>query len=175
MMLVAASLGGCVALATGITTAWANVRPGTDQQAMAVARTVGGIISYARWPADRPVLRLCISGETAYAGRLGDAGKVAGRGLTTRALSPGAATLDCDILYLGALEPMAGQRMVQGIRGRAVLTIAEQDRDCRGGAMFCLRVRQASVGFQLSLDAVARSLVRVDPRVLRIANDGAAS
>ena len=35
--------------------------------------------------------------------------------------------------------------------------------------MFCLDVRDAGVGFETNLDAVARSGVRVNPRVLQLA------
>jgi hypothetical protein len=59
--------------------------------------------------------------------------------------------------------------MLRSIRDQPVLSIAEADPACRGGTIFCLRVLPDRVGFQLSIDAVSRSAVRIDPRVLRIA------
>jgi hypothetical protein len=60
--------------------------------------------------------------------------------------------------------------MIGGIRGRAVLSIAETDPGCRGGTMFCLAVGASTLSFQLSVDAISRGTVRVDPRVLRVAS-----
>ena len=55
-----------------------QISPGPDQQALAVARMVSGIISYSRWPGDLAVVRICVMGNTRFADRLGDAKPPAG-------------------------------------------------------------------------------------------------
>jgi hypothetical protein len=142
--------------------------PGTEDEA--VARLVGGIISFTRWPAEPRSLRLCVAGTTRHADRIGEAGKTARRAVGVRHIAAGAATDGCDILYLGAMPADASRRMIAGIGGKAILSIAEADPGCRGGAMFCLAVGTSSLTFQLSVDAISRGAVRVDPRVLRVAN-----
>jgi hypothetical protein len=88
---------------------------------------------------------------------------------TLRPTGPLDQTADqCDVLYLATLQPASNARLLAAVRGRAVLTVAEDDPTCRGGAMFCLHVRPNDIAFELNLDAVSRSGVTVDPRVLRL-------
>lgn len=141
---------------------------GTDKQAMVVSRTVGGIVSYTRWPADRPAIRLCTAGVTLHTSRFSEVARAAGRPVSLRAVFPGGSTADCDALYLGSMRSEDRARMIAGLAGRSVLSIAEADPACRSGAMFCLDVRPASLSFRLSIDAISRSTLHIDPRVLRI-------
>lgn len=160
-------MGASVSIGSNGLVAETRVPPG--QHDAVVARTVGGMISYTRWPEQRPVVRLCVSGTTAYAGSLGRVGQSAGRAVATQHVAPGTAAQGCDVLYLGAMDAENRQRMMRAIRDRPVLSIAEADADCRGGTIFCLRVLPDRIGFRLSVDAASRSTVRIDPRVLRIA------
>jgi YfiR/HmsC-like len=147
----------------------AETRVPPGQQDVIVARTVGGMISYTRWPEPRPVVRLCVSGTTAHARGFGRIGQSGGRQVVTQIVAPGGVTRGCDVLYFGALADADRQRMLRSIRDLPVLSIAETDPACRGGTIFCLRILPDRVGFQMSIDAVSRSAVRIDPRVLRIA------
>lgn len=147
----------------------AETRVAPGQHDAVVARTVGGMISYTRWPEPRPAMRLCVSGTTAYTKGFGRVGQAAGRPVATQIVAPGGPTRGCDVLYFGAMADADRQRMLRSIRDQPVLSIAEADPACRGGAIFCLRVQPDRVGFQLSIDAASRSAVRIDPRVLRIA------
>lgn len=145
--------------------------PGNEAQA--VARIVGAIVSYTRWPASPATLRLCVAGAARHAARLGEAEAAAGRAIGVRTIAADATAADCDILYIGALPAAAREQMIRAARGRAVLSIAESDPDCREGAMICLRVARSSATFRLNLDAVSRGTVRIDPRVLLVAGGGA--
>lgn len=153
----------------GLTGSVADTRVPPGQQGAAVARTVGGMISYTRWPEPRAALNLCVSGTTAHGRAFGRVGQAAGRPVNAQVITPGGATLGCDVLYLGSMDVADRQRMIRSLRDRPVLSIAEFDPDCRGGTIFCLQVRPERVSFRLSIDAVSRSTVRIDPRVLKIA------
>ena len=147
----------------------AETRVPPGQHDTVVARTVGGMISYTRWLEPRAVLHLCVSGATAHAGAFGRVGQAAGRPVNAQLIAPGSPAQGCDVLYMGTMNAADRQRMMRAIRDRPVLSIAESDPDCRGGTIFCLRVFPDRVGFRLSIDAVSRSAVRIDPRVLQIA------
>lgn len=147
----------------------AETRVPPGQHDAVVARTVGGMISYTRWPEPRAVLHLCVSGATAHARAFGRVGQAAGRPVNAQLIAPGSAAQGCDVLYLGMMNAADRQRMMRAIRDRPVLSIAEADADCRGGTIFCLQILPERVGFRLSIDAVSRSAVRIDPRVLKIA------
>ena len=53
--------------------------------------------------------------------------------------------------------------------GQPLLTISEVAADCATGGMFCLDITPQGVSFELNLDSMARSGVRVNPRVLGLA------
>ncbi|MFE0753785.1 YfiR family protein [Inquilinus sp. NPDC058860] len=136
----------------------------------AVRQVVMGIISYTRWPVEPPQLRLCVIGPADYAGDLlAGATQPSGRPVRTVRLgldgSPGG---DCDVVYLGRIGDAERRQLFARMAGHAVLSISEQDESCTVGSMFCLDVRGLQVSFQINLDSVARSGVRVSPKVLQL-------
>jgi hypothetical protein len=133
-----------------------------------VASLVGGIISYSRWPTQPRPVRLCLAGATRYALRISDAQRTAGQSLMIRSVGSAGKSATCDVIYIGTMRPAARTRLIAATRGQPVVTIVENDPACRSGAMFCLVPARGT--FRLNLDAVSRSQVRVDPRVLRIAS-----
>lgn len=139
----------------------------------AVARVVQSLVEYTRWPSPRNPLRLCVAGPALYAGRLDGLRLADGRLIERRTLPPGAVTAGvCDAVYIGQLAPPAQRQLTTGLRGRGVMTVAEADPACRSQAMFCLSFSAQAVSFRLNVDAVARSGLRVDPRVLRLSTGG---
>lgn len=135
----------------------------------AVARVVQSLVEYTRWPSPRSPVRLCVAGGAAYAGRIDGLRLADGRTIERRNLPAAAAsTAGCDAVYIGQLPLPAQRQLTTALRGRGVLTIAEADSACRSQAMFCLSFAARAVSFRLNIDAVARSGLRVDPRVLRL-------
>jgi len=137
----------------------------------AVRQVVLGIISFTHWPTTPVRLHLCVTGRPDYA-----------RGLTDT-LQAGTTPLDvqrvrfddpslgmaCDVVYLGTLSDDERTRVRAAVAGHPVLTISEHDPSCTAGGMFCLNVDGERVSFDINLDAVARSGVRVHPNVLNLA------
>ncbi|VWC99623.1 hypothetical protein BLA39750_02467 [Burkholderia lata] len=137
----------------------------------AVRQVVLGIISFTHWPTTPVRLHLCVTGRPDYA-----------RGLTDT-LQAGSTLLDvqrvrfddpalgiaCDIVYLGNLSADERAHVRAAVAGHPVLTISEHDPSCTAGGMFCLNVDGERVSFDINLDAVARSGVRVHPNVLNLA------
>jgi hypothetical protein len=145
-----------------------------DRMAVTVARMVGGIFAYTRWPAARSTIGLCITGVADHAGELDSIAPDAGRpAVQRRALPPGEGPLPahCDALYLGDMDLSQARRLIAAAHGAPLVTIAESDAGCRAGAMFCLLFAPGNLNFRLNIDAVSRSTVRIDPRVLRMSRD----
>jgi len=139
-----------------------------DAYSPAVARVVQSLAEYTRWPGLRSPVRLCIAGPALHAGRLDGLRLADGRRID-RVAVPAITPAACDAVYIGQL-PLPGQRqLTAALRGQAVMTIAEADPQCRSQAMFCLSFSPQAVSFQLNVDAISRSGLRVDPRVLRLA------
>lgn len=145
--------------------------PGTDGSAYsgAVARTVRSLIEYTRWPQPPNPVEVCVAGPASHAAQIDDQRLADGRAVQRRNVAAsGAALGGCDVLYIGRL-PLAGQRqLMASARGRGILSIAEADPACQSEAMFCLVYQPRGLSFRLNVDAVSRSGLRVDPRVLRI-------
>ena len=171
-MLLTIALGVSPASGAFLSTAdSARVGASADDQARGVARMVGGIISYSRWPGrGEDTIAICTMGATRYAARLGEADGAAGRPVSARAIAPGssAAAQGCDVLYLGGTTATQQQRAIAAVHGQPVLSIEEDDPACRSGAMFCVVLNGGGLTFRLNVDAISRGTVRVDPRVLRL-------
>ena len=135
-----------------------------------VAGVVKGIISYTYWPSRPAAVRLCVLGNTAYQDQLlSELKHLPGRAVDARRVTLATPALDgCDALYLGPTMGMVAGRLAR----REVLAVSELDSSCPGGAMFCLNIRPDRVSFSLNLDAVARSGLRVDPKVLILGQAG---
>lgn len=147
------------------TAAPAEEAPATDS---AVAQLVGGIISYARWPQPQPIVNICVAGAPAHADQLGSNAGGTSQRLQISHIGNSVAIPNCDVLYVGGLSPARRGAILAVARYKPILTIVEDDLLCRSGAMFCLLTGKAPPSFNLNVDAIARSQVKVDPRVLRI-------
>ncbi len=165
----AALLAMALALPAGPACAQAQV----DEHVQSVTRIVVGILGYTRWPVDAPVLRLCVVGAAEYAEPLlhGAEPSVGSQRLEVRRLaaSDAKALGECDGIYAGQLDELVWRGLMEQAASRPLLTISERAELCRIGAMFCLRRRGESAGFEVNLDSVARSGLRVNPKVLQLA------
>ncbi|MXN77171.1 DUF4154 domain-containing protein [Burkholderia sp. 4701] len=137
----------------------------------AVRQVVLGIVSFTRWPTTPVNLHLCVTGRTDYAHGLIDTLQAGSTQLDVERVRFDDASLGmaCDVVYLGTLSSDERMRVRAAVAGHPVLTIAEHDPTCTAGSMFCLNVDGERVTFDVNLDAVARSGVRVHPNVLSLA------
>lgn len=142
-----------------------------DQRAKSVTQVVLGILSYARWPVEPTQLRLCIVGPTEYTDDLvKGTTQATGRPVTVRRLLADNPSIvgECDAVYLGKLTGEERSRLFTSLTGHPVLSISESDDQCTVGSLFCLRVGDEQVSFEVNLDSVARSGVRIHPNVLQL-------
>jgi len=142
-----------------------------DQRAEAVTQVVLGILSYARWPVEPTQLQLCIVGPTQYTDVLvKGTTQATGRPVSVQRVladHPGIAD-DCNAVYIGRLTNDERSRLFTSLIGKPVLSISEGGDQCTVGSLFCLRVGDGQVSFEVNLDSVARSGVRIHPSVLQL-------
>ena len=145
--------------------------PAISSHDSTVRQVVLGIVSFTRWPSIPVRLHLCVTGRPDYAAGLTDTLQAGSTVLDVQRVrfDDPALGLACDVVYLGTLGDAQRARVRAALAGRPVLTIAEHDESCTAGAMFCLAVDGERVTFDINLDAVARSGVRVHPNVLNLA------
>jgi hypothetical protein len=146
---------------------------GQSRYAGATARTVRAMIEYTRWPSPQDPLVLCVVGAAQHAGGLGGIRLADGRRVERRNVSAAPGALGgCDVVYLGSLPIVQQRQLTAAVGGRGVLTIAEADPANASEAMFVLTYQPSALSFRLNVDAVSRSGLKVDPRVLRVAEGG---
>ncbi|MEK1833836.1 MAG: YfiR family protein [Pseudomonas sp.] len=167
-----ALLAGLLCLLTGVAFAQPEtVVSKADQRARSVTQVVLGILSYARWPVEPQQLRLCVVGPTEYTDDLvKGTTQATGRPVTVRRLladNPAIAG-ECDAVYIGKLTSDERSRLFASLTGRPVVSISEGGDQCTVGSLFCLRVGDEQVSFEVNLDSVARSGVRIHPSVLQL-------
>jgi len=167
-----ALLAVALCLLTGVAAAQTPAPAGmAEQRAKSVTQVILGILSYARWPVEPAQLRLCIVGPTEYTDDLvKGTTQATGRPVIVRRLladNP-AIVSECDAVYIGKLTTDERSRLFASLIGHPVLSISEGGDQCTVGSLFCLRVGDEQVSFEVNLDSVARSGVRIHPSVLQL-------
>ncbi len=61
----------------------------------------------------------------------------------------------CDAIYIGKLDQGQRDRLFELVSGHPVLSISEANDPCTVGSLFCLRVSDQQVAFDVNLDSVA--------------------
>jgi hypothetical protein len=165
-------LAGLLCLLTGVVFAQSETPVSmADQRARSVTQVVLGILSYARWPVEPAQLRLCVVGPTEYTDDLvKGTTQSTGRPVTVRRLLADNPSIvsECDAVYIGKLTDDERRQLFASLTGRPVLSISESDDQCTVGSLFCLKVTDDQVSFEVNLDSVARSGVRIHPSVLQL-------
>ena len=141
------------------------------QRAQAVTQVVLGILSYARWPVEPAQLRLCVVGPTQYTDDLiKGTTQATGRPVVVQRLLANHPDIvnACDAVYIGKLSADERSQLFTSLIGHPVLSISEGGDQCTVGSLFCLRVGDEQVSFEVNLDSVARSGVRIHPSVLQL-------
>lgn len=162
-------------MAFGLLLPRAQAETAAESRATAVRDLVFNILSYTRWPTEPVVLRICVVAPTEYADTLFTINRqVNGRAVQVNRyeVSDPDISDNCDVLYLGALDEEEQVALFARQQGHPVLSISEYNHDCSTSSVFCLQISPQSrrVRFQVNLDALALSGVRVHPAVLTLAH-----
>lgn len=148
--------------------------PGESEYAGAVGRTVKAAIDYTRWPVRHDPLVLCVAGPALHAAQLGAIRLADGRRVERRNVAATPTGIgSCHVLYIGQLPITTQRQLTAAVRGKGVLTIAEADVGNASEAVIALIYQPRALSFRLNVDAISRSGLRIDPRVLRISQGGA--
>lgn len=167
--LLLASLLACALLATGVAQAQGLAMPDARRPAD-VAQVLFGIISYVRWPVARPEVRVCMVGTARHGTAIVDTpASSTGQRIRVKAQPASVAASECDVVYFGSLPDSEREHLLAQIIGKPILSVTEPGTACAVGTMFCLRLAEAQIGFDVNLDAIARSGLRVHPNALQIA------
>jgi hypothetical protein len=160
----------------GLSSAWAQTVAPPSAPPSTVVDVVAGIVSYTRWPGDSSAIRLCTLGQGSSIDELLRAVDIgsAQRAVAVRAIASAAQARNyCQAVYVSGIGAAAGRDLLQLLAGQPELLLGEGLEFCSDGGMFCLEPGARMVRFNANLDAIARSGLRVNPLVLRIARGAA--
>lgn len=146
--------------------------PVLAQSRLDTAGVLYGILRYTSWPHQRDPLRLCISRSAPDAGEIKRQipGSVHGRALAVLLIDEDARPAEtCDAVFLDGWPAEALRESLRAAAGRPVLTIGRGAEFCTDGGMFCLQAQAGTTRFEVNLNAISLSGLRVHPQVLRLA------
>lgn len=147
--------------------AWAGIK---DDKAN---RIVSGIISFTHWKDLKKPPELCVFSSAQHLSLpVNSASPAATFTVVYLAGAGDLAMHQCDALYFGDQTPQQQANLIAQFKGRAVLTLAENNAECTLGAAFCLIFQPDHTHFSVNLDSLARSGVRVSPDVLLLSREG---
>jgi hypothetical protein len=138
------------------------------------AAFVYNFLVYTEWPADAAgTFNLCLVGGDPF-GREIDAlqGKaVAGRTIAVLRKAPGDSLKTCQAVFIatGAMDGLP--RVLDGVRGQPVLTVADTPGAARNGVALNMAVAQSRVTFEANLPAARNAGLTLSSKLLRLATE----
>ncbi|WP_277604660.1 YfiR family protein [Pelomonas sp. CA6] len=144
------------------------------QSPLGTGAILQGILGYTAWPGASRGLRVCVSRGAAEATdiqrQLLQAPARDGRALSVQLIEPDAMPpAECDAVYFEGWSVEAQRLALRRLGAHPVLTLGRGPEFCSDGGMFCLRTTAEGTRFEVNLDSVSRSGLRVHPQVLRLA------
>ena len=129
---------------------------------------------FTEWPADvGSRLYLCILGPDSFGEDINDLkGKSVGsRTLLVQRRTSNQAVNGCDIVFITAQATRSLPRILEEVRARPVLTIAEQPGAARQGVMLNLAVFRNRVTFEANQSVARASRLTLSSKLLRLATE----
>lgn len=129
---------------------------------------------FTEWPAAvGPTLNLCIVGRDPFGGEIEDLqGKVVGaRTIVVQRKSPSQSLDTCQIVFLAASAMGTLPLVLDGVRGRPTLTVADSPGAAQRGVALNMAVTQSKVGFEANLQAARDAGLILSSKLLRLATE----
>ena len=131
-------------------------------------------MAFTEWPAAAEgSLNLCIHGKDPFGPELdGLQGKlVAGRSITVQRKAAGESLKNCHAVFIAASLTDSLPRVLEGLKGQPVLTLADSPGAMRKGVALNMSVVQGKVSFEANLQAARSAGLNLSSKLLRLATD----
>ncbi|MDP1900999.1 MAG: YfiR family protein [Rubrivivax sp.] len=138
------------------------------------AAFVYNFIVYTEWPAATgSTLNLCILGTDPFGKEIdGLQGKVAAsRTIAVQRKATGESLKDCHVVFFAASVIDSLPRLLDNLRGRAVLTLADSAGAMRRGVMLNMNMAHGKVTFEANLQAARGAGLDLSSKLLRLATE----
>ncbi len=138
------------------------------------AAFVYNFIVYTEWPvATGQTLNLCILGNDPFGAEIdGLQGKAAGgRKIALHRKAAGQALADCQVVFVAASAIEGLPRVLEALRRRPVLTLADSPGAMRRGVVLNMNMVQGKVTFEANLQAARDAGLDLSSKLLRLATE----
>lgn len=138
------------------------------------AAFVYNFMAFAEWPGDTgATLNLCIQGDDPFGKEIDTLqGKAIGsRAIALHRKAPSESLKQCQAVFVAASAMDALPRLLDGVRGRPVLTLADSAGAMRRGVMINMDLVQGRVSFEANLAAARASGLTLSSKLLRLATE----
>ena len=126
--------------------------------------------TFVEWPGNGTALRLCILGRDPFGGAL-----EAIRGLPVKDRKLEIATLDvkddvrdCQMLFVAPSAERHLERVAALARGYGILIVGDSDGYAQRGAMINFYLEAGKIRFEINLEAIRQSTLKVSSRLLAL-------
>lgn len=131
-------------------------------------------IAFTEWPATvGSPLPVCVIGSNPFGEELAalEGKRVGGRSLTVRSATGPEQLKGCRVVFVTESAMGEMPRILDGLRGEPVLTIADSKGALDAGVGINLFVRQSRVAFEVNLAATRRADLNLSAKLLQLAKE----
>ena len=129
---------------------------------------------FTEWPADvGATLNLCIHGSNPFGHEIdGLEGKAAGaRSIAVQRKGAGESLAGCQLVFIAPASIAQLPRVLEALRGRAVLTVADSPGAAHRGVALNMAVAQNKITFEANLHAARGAGLNLSSKLLRLATE----
>lgn len=152
----------------------ANVHAEPQAEYEVKAAFVHNMAKFVEWPAVSHAggkLQLCILGQSPFTKASGalEGERIDGLVWEVQQVDSRSALQACRVLFIAASESGNLRRVLQGIEGRAVLTVGDSGGYAEQGVMVNFYMGENKVRFEINREAARRAGLKISPQLLKLA------
>jgi hypothetical protein len=173
MTRAASRLWRAVAVAALLLAAW-GARAADLPEYRLKAAIVYNFIAFTEWPAEvGTTLDLCIHGKDPFGAEIdGLNGRAVGnRSIVLRRTGPGDTLKNCQVVFVTTSAIDSLPRLLDSLRDRPVLTVADSPGAMRRGVILNMNLAQDRVAFEANLQAARSAGLLLSSKLLRLATE----
>lgn len=177
-------IGACMLVASfWIVGADANDRPISSSNAkvsreyLLKAAFLYNFAKFTTWPQEaaagpKKAVRLCVLGRDPFGAAMGsiEGKSIKQRRLVTLRIADVSDARKCHIVFIGRTEEERLRAILDHLRQRPILTIAEMSNFAQVGGMIGFKTIEDRIRFDINVEAAAAAHLRISHKLLRLAN-----
>ncbi len=155
----------------------ANVAHASELEQRVKAAFLYNVAKFVEWPVQKDklddTLDFCILQDRDFAELISDEleGKIIGKqSLRVHAIDDFKGNMDCQVFFVGADTPQtATLRTLAMVQNLPILTVGESSSFTEDGGVLRLKWENSKLRFEIAMDGVQKSRLRVSSKLLRLA------